>query len=81
MWCFFLNFSRLLKDFRKIKNAMPCNASYARFFWKDFYMHNNSICNLYALLCWQNFILPKIGCYNMPPLARNRRPPDSPPMR
>jgi hypothetical protein len=26
MWGFFLNFSRLLKDFRKIKYAMPCNA-------------------------------------------------------
>jgi hypothetical protein len=31
MWkFFFLNFCRLLKDFRKIKYAMPCNASYAR---------------------------------------------------
>jgi hypothetical protein len=24
---FFLNFSRLLKDFRKIQDAMPCNAT------------------------------------------------------
>jgi hypothetical protein len=24
----------------------------------------NSICNLYALLCWQKFILAKSGCYN-----------------
>jgi hypothetical protein len=29
---FFLNSSRLLKDFRKIKYAMPYNASYARLF-------------------------------------------------
>jgi hypothetical protein len=26
-WGFFLNSSRLLKDFRKIQYAMPCNAS------------------------------------------------------
>jgi hypothetical protein len=32
MWGFFLNSSRLLKDFRKILYAMPCNASYARLF-------------------------------------------------
>jgi hypothetical protein len=26
-------------------------------------MHGKLICNLYALLCWQNFILAKSGCY------------------
>jgi hypothetical protein len=26
-------------------------------------MHDNSICNLYALPCWQNFIFAKSGCY------------------
>jgi hypothetical protein len=26
-WEFFLNYSRLLKDFRKIQYAMPCNGS------------------------------------------------------
>jgi hypothetical protein len=30
-WGFFLNSSRLLKDFRKILYAMPCNASCTRF--------------------------------------------------
>jgi hypothetical protein len=64
----FLNSSRLVKDFRKIKYAMPYNASYAiLFFWKDFYTHVNLICNLYALLCWQNFILAKSGCYSIAP--------------
>jgi hypothetical protein len=33
---FFLNSSRLLKDFRKIKYAMPCKASYARLFLGGF---------------------------------------------
>jgi hypothetical protein len=52
MWGFFLNSSRLLKEFRKIKGAMPCNASYARLFlWKDFYIHDKLICILYVLLC------------------------------
>jgi hypothetical protein len=31
------------------------------YFLKDFYTHDNSICYLYALLCWQNFILQKVG--------------------
>jgi hypothetical protein len=26
-------------------------------------MHGKLICNLYALLSWQNFILAKSGCY------------------
>jgi hypothetical protein len=44
---------------------MPCHAMHPMqdYFWKDFYMHNKSICNLYALLYWQNFILAKSGCY------------------
>jgi hypothetical protein len=33
---FFLNSSRLLKDFKKIKYAMPCNASYTRFIFGRF---------------------------------------------
>jgi hypothetical protein len=68
MWEFFLNSSRLFKDFRKIKYVMPCNASYARLFLEGFYMHDKLICNLYALLYWQNFILVKCGCYNPTPL-------------
>jgi hypothetical protein len=36
MWGFFLNSSWLFKDFRKIKYAMPCNASYARLFLAGF---------------------------------------------
>jgi hypothetical protein len=36
MWGFFLNSSRILKDFRKICNAMQCNASYARLFLERF---------------------------------------------
>jgi hypothetical protein len=35
-WGFFLNSSRLLKDFRKIKYAMSCNGSYARLFLEGF---------------------------------------------
>jgi hypothetical protein len=36
---FLLNSSRILKDFRKIKYVMLCNASYAYYSWEDFYMH------------------------------------------
>jgi hypothetical protein len=36
MWRFFLNSSTLLKDFIKIKYAVPCNASYARLFLDGF---------------------------------------------
>jgi hypothetical protein len=69
MWGFFLNSSRLLKEFRKIKGAMPCNASYSRLFlWKDFYIHDKLICILYALLCRRNVILAKSGCYKTYPL-------------
>jgi hypothetical protein len=35
-WRFFLNSSRLFKDFRKIEYAMPWNASYARLFLEGF---------------------------------------------
>jgi hypothetical protein len=44
---------------------MPCHAMHPMqdYLWKDFYMHDKSICNQYALLCWQNFILAKSGCY------------------
>jgi hypothetical protein len=33
----FLNSYRLFMDFRKIKYAMPCNASYARLFLEGFH--------------------------------------------
>jgi hypothetical protein len=36
IWGFFLNSSRIFKDFRKIEYAMPCNASYARLFLEGF---------------------------------------------
>jgi hypothetical protein len=43
---------------------MQCNASYTGFiFGKVFHMYYNVICILYALLCRQNFILLKSGCY------------------
>jgi hypothetical protein len=40
---------------------MPCNASYTRFIFGKFF-----ICTIiwYALLCGQNFILVKSGCYS-----------------
>jgi hypothetical protein len=70
MWGFLLNSSRLFMDFRKIKYAMPCNAMHPMqdYFWKVFYMHGKLICNLYALLYWQNFILVKCGCFKPTPL-------------
>jgi hypothetical protein len=40
---FFLNSSRILKDFRKEQYSMPCNASYARLFLERF---------LYARQIW-----------------------------
>jgi hypothetical protein len=36
IWGFFLNSSRLLKDFGKIEYAMPYNASYERLFLEGF---------------------------------------------
>jgi hypothetical protein len=73
-WGFCLNSSRLLKDFQKIKHNMPCNASSTRLFlWKDFYMHGKLICNLSALLCWQNFILAKSECYKVESSPSKRR--------
>jgi hypothetical protein len=35
-------------------------------FWKVFHMYGKLICMIYALLCWQNFILVKSGCYRLP---------------
>jgi hypothetical protein len=37
---------------------------YKIYFWKNFHMYYNLICILYALLCGQNFILVKSGCYS-----------------
>jgi hypothetical protein len=39
IWGFFLNSSRLLKDFRKIKYDMPCNASYARLYFLEGFLY------------------------------------------
>jgi hypothetical protein len=39
MWGFFLNSSRFFNDFRKIKHAMPCNASYARLFFGRIFIY------------------------------------------
>jgi hypothetical protein len=36
---------------------------YKIYFWKVFHMYYKLICVLYALLCGQNFILVKSGCY------------------
>jgi hypothetical protein len=36
---------------------------YKIYFWKVFHIHYKLICILYALLCGQNFILVKSGCY------------------
>jgi hypothetical protein len=36
---------------------------YKIYFWKFFHMYYKLICILYALLCGQNFILVKSGCY------------------
>jgi hypothetical protein len=36
------------------------------YFWKVFHMYYKLICILYALLCGQNFILVKSGCYTQP---------------
>jgi hypothetical protein len=40
---------------------MPCHAMHPMqdLFWKVFHMHSKLVCNLYALLCWQNFIFVK----------------------
>jgi hypothetical protein len=34
-------------------------------------MHDKLIWNLYALLCWRNFIIAKSGCYNHIERAKN----------
>jgi hypothetical protein len=38
---------------------------YKIYFWKVFHMYYKLICILYALLCGQNFILVKSGCYTI----------------
>jgi hypothetical protein len=38
---------------------------YKIYFWKVFHMYYKLICILYALLCGQNFILVKSGCYTL----------------
>jgi hypothetical protein len=44
---------------------MPCNASYTRFIFGRFSYVLQIVCIfLYALLCGQNFILVKSGCYS-----------------
>jgi hypothetical protein len=45
------------------KYNMPCHAMHPMqdYFWKVFHMYGKLMCNLYALLCWQNFILVKMG--------------------
>jgi hypothetical protein len=63
----------LLKDFRKIKYARPCILCKIIFLEGFFYTRGNLICNLYALLCWQNFIFAKSGCYK-PTLLRGISP-------
>jgi hypothetical protein len=47
---------------------MPCHAMHPiqdLFFGKVFHMYFKLICILYALLCGQNFILVKSGCYTL----------------
>jgi hypothetical protein len=64
MWGCFLNSFRILNDFRNnaICHAMKC-ILFKITFKKIFICKINLICNLYALLCWRNFILAKSGCY------------------
>jgi hypothetical protein len=47
---------------------MPCHAVHPiqNLFLESFSYVLNLICILYALLCGQNFILVKSGCYNKP---------------
>jgi hypothetical protein len=61
---FFLNSSRILKDFFLNSSRILCKIT----FEKIYICKINLICNLYALLCWQNFILAKSGCYKPTPL-------------
>jgi hypothetical protein len=61
MWGIFLNSSRILKDFIKIQHA--CHEVHPR---QD-YSRKILICDLHELLCWQNFIFAKSGCYIYPP--------------
>jgi hypothetical protein len=43
---------------------------YKIYFWKVFHMYYKLICILYALLCGQNFILVKSGCYTLLVLSK-----------
>jgi hypothetical protein len=45
---------------------------YKIYFWKVFHMYYKLICLFYALLCGQNFILVKSGCYKPTPLEESR---------
>jgi hypothetical protein len=47
---------------------------YKIYFWKVFHMYGKLICNLYALLCCQNFILLNSGCYNPSTLVLRPNP-------
>jgi hypothetical protein len=66
MWDFFLNSSRLLKDFKKIYiicHAMQCTL-YKIYFWKVFHMNYNLICIFICTpICTNLSILVKSGCY------------------
>jgi hypothetical protein len=62
MWGFFLNYPRLSKGFRKIQYAMQCILGKINL-EKIFLCRVNSLCYLYALLCWKIFILTKSRCY------------------
>jgi hypothetical protein len=44
---------------------------YKIYFWKVVHMYYKLICILYALLCGQNFILVKSGCYTPREAMRN----------
>jgi hypothetical protein len=46
---------------------------YKIYFWKVFHLYYNLICILYALLCGQNFILVKSGCYKKSYADHRRR--------
>ena len=67
----FPKFFQAPQGFQKniICHAMQC-ILYKIYFWKVFHVYYKLICILYALLCGQNFILVKSGCYKPTPLRR-----------
>jgi hypothetical protein len=67
MWGFFLNSSRILKDFRKIQYAMPCNGSYATLFLERFYMHGKFDMQPICTSMLAKFILAQSRCYQPTP--------------